>query len=77
MKNFHLQGKVFFKNVGVGAWGILDSSGTEYRPINMPEQLKVEGAEVKLNAREVEEDFSIHMWGQPIEILSFHTLPLF
>ncbi len=76
MKNFHLRGKVFYKNVGTGAWGIRDMSGQEWRPINMPEQLKAEGAEVNLFVREVEEDFSMHMWGTPVEILNFHTLPI-
>lgn len=74
MKLFRISGKVFHKNIGIGAWGIKDNAGKEYRPIFMPEQLKSDGASVSVTAQKVEEAFSIHMWGEAIEILGFHTL---
>lgn len=69
-----IKGKVVFQNLGTGFWGIVDQSGNEWRPVNMPEQIKKEGAEVSLQVKEVVEDFSIFMWGKPVKIVSFHTL---
>lgn len=74
MKKLKLKGTVFFKDIGTGAWGIRDQQGREWRPVNMPEQLKLESAAVRLVVCEVDEEFSLHMWGTPVEILSFHTL---
>jgi hypothetical protein len=72
-KTIEIIGKAFYKNVGMGAWGILDQSGTEFRPINMPDQLKNNQGEVRCIAVHVDEDVSMHMWGTPVKIISFHT----
>ncbi|MEO1514115.1 MAG: hypothetical protein AAFV95_03855 [Bacteroidota bacterium] len=69
-----IKGKVVFQNIGPGCWGIVDDKGQEWRPVNMPEQLKYEGADVKIKARKIEEEMSIFMWGTPIHIHSFSTL---
>ncbi len=69
-----IKGTVTYQNLGTGFWGIVDQSGTEYRPVNMPEQIKKDGAEVQVTIREVEEDMSIFMWGTAVEVLGFHTL---
>lgn len=74
MKVFKVVGKVFKKSIGIGAWGIVDNQGVEYRPIFMPEQLKSEGASVVVTVKNIQEEFSIHIWGKPIEIMAFHTL---
>ncbi len=72
-KTVDIIGKAFFKEVGMGAWGIMDQSGTEYRPVEMPEQLKQENGKVRCKAVFVKEDVSMYMWGTPIKIISFHT----
>lgn len=69
-----IKGKVIFKNLGTGAWGVEDENGTEWRPVHMPEQLKIEHARVQLKIIPTKEAFSIHMWGKPMRIISFHTL---
>jgi len=69
-----ITGKVVFQKIGTGCWGIIDDSGTEYRPINMPEQLKQVGAKAQVVVEEVEDDFSMFMWGTPVRIVSFNTL---
>lgn len=74
MKVFKITGKVFYKNIGIGAWGIRDLAGKEYCPNFMPEQLKIEGARIVVTARKSDEGFSMHMWGEAIEIIGFHTL---
>ena len=52
-----IKGKVVYQNLGMGCWGIVDQSGKEYRPVNMPEQLKQVGADVSVVVKGVEEDF--------------------
>ena len=69
-----IKGKVVYQDLGTGFWGIIDRKGNEWRPVNMPEQLKNEGREVEVIVRDVEEEASIFMWGTPVRIISFHTL---
>ena len=69
----HITGTVKYQDLATGFWGIVDDKGGEWRPVNMPEQLKIEGKKVSIKARKVQEDFSIFMWGTPVEIVSFHT----
>ncbi|MCB0522801.1 MAG: hypothetical protein R2830_11750 [Saprospiraceae bacterium] len=73
MKSKTITGKVTYQQLATGFWGIVDDQGGEWRPINMPEQLKTEGKKVTVKVREAEEGFSIFMWGTPVEILSFGT----
>lgn len=68
-----IKGKVVYQNLGTGFWGIVDSKGNEYRPINMPEQLKSEGKQVEVVVKSVEEGASIFMWGTPVKVVSFET----
>ncbi|MEL6925439.1 MAG: hypothetical protein AAFO94_15430 [Bacteroidota bacterium] len=69
-----IKGKVVYQNLGIGFWGIVADNGTEYRPINMPEQLKYEGKSVSVHIAEVEEEMSMFMWGTPVRIVSFRTM---
>lgn len=68
-----ITGQVFRKDIGLGAWGIRSENGSEYRPVNFPEQLKDDGAMVSVWILPVEEEMSIHMWGIPVKITSFST----
>ena len=74
MKRIKIRGKVIYQNLGTGFWGIVDDNGTEYRPMNMPEQLKTIGAKVSCTAREIDEEVSIFMWGMAVKIISFETI---
>jgi len=69
-----ITGKVVHQNIGMGCWGIVADNGKEYRPVNMPEQLKTEGAKVTVSASTVKESVSMFMWGTPIKITSFETI---
>lgn len=60
-------------SLGTGFWGIIDLKGREWRPVNMPEQLKEEGKQVSVTVSEVEEDISVFMWGKAVKIVSFST----
>jgi hypothetical protein len=74
MKKQSLEGKVIRVAVGPGCWGIVDAKGNEWRPVNMPEQLKFENRTVKVTVEEADEEFDIFMWGTPVKIVSFHTV---
>ncbi len=67
-----ITGKVTYQNLGTGFWGIIDSNGNEWRPVNMPEQLKRAGKKVTVRIKEVD-DMSIFMWGTAVRVLSFST----
>ncbi|MCC6727531.1 MAG: hypothetical protein IT258_23705 [Saprospiraceae bacterium] len=72
MRNKRIQGTVKYQNLGTGFWGIIDDQGNEWRPVNMPEQLKKEGKRVTVTAHEADE-MSIFMWGTAVEIVRFNT----
>ena len=74
MAKIKVKGKVVYQNLGTGFWGVEDQSGKQWRPVNMPEQIKYQGKEVELVVREVEEGMSIFMWGTPVKVISFSTL---
>lgn len=69
-----ITGKVVYQNIGMGCWGIVANNGKEYRPVNMPEQLKTKGAKVTVSANSVKESVSMFMWGTPVKITSFETI---
>jgi hypothetical protein len=73
MSKIKIRGHVSYQNIATGFWGIIGDDGKEWRPVNMPEQIKLEGRKVRVQAIEVD-DISIFMWGHPIRIISFHTL---
>jgi hypothetical protein len=74
MKKLHIEGKVAHLPINGGFWGIIDDQGQEWRPVPMPEEIKIDGLKVKVEAREVEEAFSIFMWGTPVKIVSFEAI---
>lgn len=56
-----------------GAYGIIDKSGRKFLPLNMPNQLKREGANVVCKVRPADVETTM-MWGEPVYIDSFETL---
>ena len=68
-----IKGTVKYQDIGTGCWGIIDDSGNEWRVVNMPEQLKIDGKKVEVRAKAVKEEFSTFMWGEPIKVVSFST----
>lgn len=72
-KQIHIVGKVVYMDLGPGFWGIVDDRGGEWRPVHVPDQLKLRGKAVRLTAEKVSEDASVFMWGTPVRIVSFHT----
>lgn len=68
-----IKGTVSYQSFEGGFWGIESENGQQYRPINMPEQLKSSGAQVEIVAIEADV-MSFIMWGTPVRIISFSTL---
>lgn len=63
-----ITGRVVYKNISGGFWGIIDSNGQKWRTTNLPKSLQNEGEVVTINAKLVDE-VSIFMWGNAIEII--------
>ena len=74
MNTFRIKGNVVRVEIGPGCWGIQDEQGQEWRPVNMPEQLKYPGRVVGVEAENVDDNFDIFMWGKPVRIVSFATM---
>jgi hypothetical protein len=68
-----ITGKVVFLSMEGGAYGIIDSSGRKFLPVNMPNQLKKDGANVKCKVRPADVETSM-MWGEPVYIEAFETI---
>lgn len=71
MRKKKITGTVVYQNLEMGFWGIVDDEGNQYRPVEMPEELQHEGKEVTVTIKEAEEEFSLFMWGTPVEVVSF------
>lgn len=56
-----------------GAYGIVGDDGKQYFPVNMPNQLKKDGAKVVCHIRPSDAE-TLLMWGEPVIIESFETL---
>jgi hypothetical protein len=69
----NITGVVAFHDLETGFWGITDTDGNDWRPVHMPDQLKIRGAKVNCKIRILEDEVSIIMWGQPVEIIAFQT----
>jgi hypothetical protein len=68
-----VNGKVVLITIEGGAYGIIDNSGRKFLPLNMPNQLKKEGANVVCKVRPADVETTM-MWGEPVYIDSFETL---
>ena len=74
MKDIQIVGKSRYIGLEGGFWAIESDDGQNYTPINMPEQLKTDGATVKMRAQIIHGAVSISMYGEAIRIVSFETL---
>ncbi|MDX1478858.1 MAG: hypothetical protein R3301_14190 [Saprospiraceae bacterium] len=74
MKNRQrITGTVTYQDLGMGFWGIIDAKGERWRPLHMPEQLRVDGAKVRCTIHVLDDDVSTQMWGRAVKIISFQT----
>ena len=68
-----ITGKVILLTIEGGAYGIIDAAGRKYLPLNMPNQLRKDGANVVCKVRLADVETTM-MWGEPVYIDSFETL---
>jgi hypothetical protein len=73
MKAIKIQGTIQYINLAMGFWAILADTGEKYRPVQMPDQLKIEGKRVSIYIKPIQEEYSMEMWGTPVKVLSFET----
>ncbi len=74
MSQINFRGKVVYKNIEMGFWGIEADNGAQWLPINLPSNLQKEGLKVRISGRNVDNFFSMVMWGNPIEITNYKLL---
>ena len=64
-----ITGTATYIDLSGGFWAIKGNDGQNYRPTNMPASMKKEGKSVSVRVKEVEEGFSVFMWGKTVEIV--------
>lgn len=74
MSQINFKGKVVYKNIEMGFWGIEAQNGQQWLPINLPSKLETEGLEIEISGKSVDDFFSTIMWGTPIEITDYKIL---
>ncbi len=71
-----ISGTIHYSDLEGGHWIIKSQDGSSYIPLDVPEQMKYDGAQVRITATKIEGAFSMMMTGEVIRITSFTTLPL-
>lgn len=56
-----------------GFWGLVDHSGNQYEPENLPSELQKEGLKARIQVR-VSNAASMRMWGQVVRVLKVETV---
>ncbi|WP_035726956.1 hypothetical protein, partial [Eisenibacter elegans] len=69
-----ITGTVRYQDLGMGFWGIIDHSGQQWRPLNLPSALQKEGLEVHITAKKAKDQMSSVMWGTAIEITDYQPV---
>lgn len=64
-----LSGTVHHLDLEGGVYVIRTADGTQYRPIELPEEFRVDGLAVEVNARRRDDVMTVDMAGQAIELL--------
>jgi len=68
-----IKGTIRYIELETGFWGIESDRGAHYVPVNMPEQLKIEGRRVEVEVRFEEEMAGLEQWGRYVYITAFET----
>jgi len=71
---FRFHGTVVHVDLEGGFYGIVSSDGGRYDPINLPEEYRQDGLEVRGLVRPASNAIGFHMWGMVVEIISIQRL---
>ena len=74
MSQINFRGKVVYKNIEMGFWGLEANNGVKWLPVNLPASLQQEGLKVEISGKTEDDFFSTIMWGNPIEITNYKTI---
>jgi len=69
----HGKGTVVYLSFEDGFYGIVGDDGENYDPINMPQEVKVDGLRVQFTAN-LTDHLSYHMWGYVVKLFSIERL---
>jgi len=69
----HGKGTVVYLSFEDGFYGIVGDDGENYDPINMPQEVKVDGLRVQFTAN-LKDHLSYHMWGYVVKLFSIERL---
>lgn len=71
-----IQGTGTITQIGLegGFFGIVSDDSLHYDPVNLPDEFKQDGLRVKFAVKTLENQMSIHMWGQIVEVISIKKL---
>lgn len=72
--NTVVTGTVVFLSFEGGFYGIKGDDGRSYDPVNLPEDLRVDGLHVRFEAKELTGMASFHMWGIMVELVHIQKL---
>ncbi len=57
-----------------GFWGITADNGKKYEPLHLPLELRRPGLKVEFTVIVLRNNFSVRMWGTPVEILDYKII---
>ena len=61
-------GTITYVDLEGGFYGIVDSQGNHYFPVDLPQAFQKKGLDVLFRAEPVRKSVSTSMWGQPVRI---------
>jgi inhibitor of cysteine peptidase len=70
-------GTVTFVDLEGGFYGIIGDDGTNYYPLQMDEQYKIDGLRVAFGYEPVKDIATVQMWGDPVNLTFIETTPTF
>ncbi|PIW70075.1 MAG: hypothetical protein COW08_03730 [Ignavibacteriales bacterium CG12_big_fil_rev_8_21_14_0_65_30_8] len=68
------KGTVIYLNLEGGFYGIIGDNGKHYDPQNLPDNFKRDSLRVSFEYKVSENQVSVHMWGELIEIVKIVEL---
>jgi len=67
-------GTVTYLSLEGGFYGIIADDGEHYDPTNLPPEFRQDGLRVRFEAVILRDQYSVHMWGTIVEIISIEEL---
>jgi len=67
-------GTIRYLDLEGGFYGIISDDGDKYDPINLMDELEIDGLKVKFSAKILKDQASTHMWGTMIEITEIEKM---